>query len=243
VRAAWLPALLARESLAFLEHHLRGRGPAPRPAAVFVLGAARWRELGAWPPPARERVLHLRGADRLDEEPPAPGEGSSRFAHDPAQPLAPGLAWTTPPLAEAAEIAGAPRLELHVACDAPDADFAARLLVVDGRGTARPLCEGALRCRWREGGDAPRWLEPGAPLALSFALSPVCARVAAGRRLRLEISSSAFPRLDVNPGARLDPASARPEELQRSTQTVFHDAQRASRLLLPIAGPGESGSD
>jgi hypothetical protein len=243
VRAAWLPALLARESLAFLDHHLRGRGPGPRPVVAFVRGAARWRELEAWPPPARERVLHLRGAGRLDEESPAPGEGSSLFTHDPVRPLAPGLAWTTPPLAEAVEIAGTPRLELHVACDAPDADFAARLLELDGRGPARLLCEGALRCRWREGGDTPRWLEPGAPLSLHFALSPVCARVAAGRRLRLEVSSSAFPRLDVNPAAKLDPASARPEELRRCTQTVFHDAQRASRLLLPIAGPGESGSD
>jgi hypothetical protein len=244
VRAARLPALLARETLAFLEHHLRGRGPRPGPAVVFVRGAGRWRELAAWPPPARERVLHPRSAGRLDEEAPAAGEPSERFAHDPAHPAAPGLAWTTSPLADALEIAGTPRLELHAACDAPDADFAARLLEVDAGGSARLLCEGALRCRWREGESAPRWIEPGAPLTLGLALGPVCARVAAGHRLRLEIAGSAFPRLDANPAAEVDPAAVRTEDLRRCSQTVFHDAERPSRLLLPVtAGPGERGPE
>jgi hypothetical protein len=239
-RAARLPALLVREILAFLDHHLRGRGPRPGAAAVFVRGAGRWRELGAWPPSARERVLHPRPAGRLDEEAPASGEPPERFSHDPARPAAAGLAWTTPPLADALEIAGAPRLELHAACDAPDADFVARLLEVEAGGSARLLCEGALRCRWRDGGSAPRWLDPGAPLTLGFELTPVCARVAAGQRLRLEISGSAFPRLDANPAAEVDPAVARAEDLRRCSQTIFHDAERPSRLVLPVAaGAGE----
>jgi putative CocE/NonD family hydrolase len=143
------------------------------------------------------------------------------------------LCFTSEPLASELELTGPVRVVLFAASDAPDTDFTARLTAVDADGTSTDLCEGITRMRWREGGDAPAWLEAGRPERIEIDLCATSRRLRAGERVRLQISSSSFPRFDRNANARVEPASAGDDEGVPARQTVFHDAQRASHVVLP----------
>jgi len=192
---------------------------------------------------------------RLEPEAPDAGEAPDRFAYDPDRPLpslggallaAAGpvdqrplearedvLVYTGAPLAAPLLVAGPVRLVLHVSSSAPDTDFTAKLLRVDADGAALPLCEGVARCRWREGGPEPVWLQPDTAVRLELELGAACARLAPGERLRLHVSSSSLPRFDRNPNTREDPAQAVAGAVAR--QAVLHDAEHPSALELFVA--------
>jgi len=197
---------------------------------------------------------------RLDPEPPGSGEPPDRFAYDPERPVpslggallggaGPAdqrplearedvLSYTAEPEPAPLLVAGPVRAVLHVASSAPDTDFTAKLVRVAPDGTALDLCEGALRCRWRDGGDGPVWLEPDTPVRLEVDLGAICARLAAGERLRLDVSSSSLPRFDRNPNTREDPARA--VEGAAARQNVLHDAEHLSALELFVTEASEA---
>jgi hypothetical protein len=236
--------------------------PPARAARLFELGGRGWFEADAWPPPgAAERSLYLRsggrantlgGDGRLELEAPGGAEPPDRFAYDPADPvpslggalLGPGgavdqrpvesradvLCYTSAPLDRDLHLAGPVRAVLFAASSAPDTDFTAKLVEVGADGSAVNLCEGIARCRWRLGGPEPAWLQPDAAVRLEIDLAATCARIAPGHRLRLEVSSSSLPRFDRNPNTRDDPARA--ERGAPARQTVLHDAEHPSRLVL-----------
>jgi putative CocE/NonD family hydrolase len=143
------------------------------------------------------------------------------------------LCFTSDPLASDLEVTGPVRVVLFAASDAPDTDFAARLTVVDASGGSTGLCEGIARMRWREGGEAAAWLEAGRCERVEIDLWATGHRLRAGERMRLQISSAIFPRFDRNANARIEPARAEDEDGGPARQTVFHDAERASHLLVP----------
>lgn len=192
---------------------------------------------------------------RLEPEPPDDGEAPDRFAYDPEQPV-PSLGgallvgagpvdqrplesredvlvYTGAPVAAPLLVAGPVRLTLHASSSAPDTDFTAKLLRVGSDGAALPLCEGVVRCRWREGGPEPVWLEADTPVRLEVDLGTACTRLAPGERLRLHLSSSSLPRFDRNPNTRDDPAEAAGAAVAR--QTVLHEGEHPSALELFVA--------
>jgi putative CocE/NonD family hydrolase len=144
------------------------------------------------------------------------------------------LCYTGAPLARRLRVCGPARVVLHAATSAPDTDFTAKLVDVDVGGRAGCVREGIVRCRYRAGGARPAWLEPDVPVELEIDLGPTCHEFAAGHRLRLEISSSSFPRFDRNPNTRSDPARATAETSERASQTVLHEAAHPSRLELAV---------
>lgn len=242
------------------------RADAGAPVRLFVGGERRWERTSAWPPPASPLCLHLRsggrangsiGDGRLDPAPPLRGEPPDTFRYDPDDPVPsrggalPGdvgdprevetrsdlLCYTSAPLERDWRLAGPVRAELEVASSAEDSDFIARLVDVGPRGATSHLCEGALRCRWREGGDGPVWIEPGRPFRLVVELGATGFRFEAGHRVRLEVSSSSLPRFDRNGNVREEPSRATPGSSRPAQQTLFHDAERPSLLVLPLLEP------
>ena len=99
-------------------------------------------------------------------------------------------------------------------------------------GKAIILSEGIVRARYRESYELPTLIEPNAIYEYRFKLWETSNLFKADHRIRLEISSSNFPRFDRNPNTG-HPFGA-DAELQKATQTVYHDAERASHILLPI---------
>jgi len=143
------------------------------------------------------------------------------------------LVYTSRPLRREVEVTGPIRVVLYVATSAPDTDFTAKLVDVFPDGQARNLTDGILRLRYRESLEKPVLARPGEVYPITLDAGVTSNLFRKGHRIRLEISSSNFPRFDRNPNTGR--ASAEEKELRRATQTVYHDATRASRLLLSVA--------
>ena len=144
------------------------------------------------------------------------------------------LVYTAAPLERDIVLLGDAAVDLFASSTALDTDFTARLCVVDRSGRSTNLKEGIVRARFRDSLAEPSLLRPGEAYRFTIPLGPVGARLEAGQRIRLDVSSSDFPQWDrnLNTGGPLgeEPASA----AVVATQAVFHDAARPSRLRLPI---------
>lgn len=144
------------------------------------------------------------------------------------------LVYTSEPLTEDLELMGDVSVTLYAASTAVDTDFTARLCVVDETGTSVNLQEGILRTRYRDSGTDPAPLPPGEVVELTIELGPVGARVPAGSRLRLDVSSSDFPQWDRNLNTGGPLFREGPEAALPATQTALHDASHPTRIRLPV---------
>ncbi|MBV6522638.1 MAG: Cocaine esterase [Gemmatimonadaceae bacterium] len=108
------------------------------------------------------------------------------------------LVYTSPPLAEGMEVSGPVELTLYVSSDARDTDFTVKLIDVAPDGTAWNLDETIQRVRYREGYDKEVMMEPGKTYKVTLGPMTTSNFFAAGHRIRIEVSSSNFPRFDRN---------------------------------------------
>ena len=142
------------------------------------------------------------------------------------------LVYTSEPLARDLEITGPIKVQLFAASSAPDTDFTAKLVLVRPDGYAQNLQDGIIRARYRTSARQPSFITPGQVYEYSIDLWATSQLCLAGHRLRVEISSSNFPRFDRNPntGAPLG-LDAR---LETARQTIRHTAEYPSHILLPV---------
>jgi putative CocE/NonD family hydrolase len=140
------------------------------------------------------------------------------------------LCYTTAPLDRDVEVAGPVFARLWVASSAKDTDFTAKLVDVEPDGTAWNLCDGIMRARYRDGFDRVSLLQPGLAVQLEVDLQGIANVFRAGHRIRLEVSSSNFPRFDRN--TNTGKVIAEDGETMVATNTVFHDSSRPSHLEL-----------
>ena len=145
------------------------------------------------------------------------------------------LVYTSAPLAEDLEVTGEIVVELWVASDAPDTDFAVTVCDVHPDGTPYNLTgpeAGYLRMRYREGNDRQVLMEPGSVVQVRIGDILTSNVFKAGHRIRLLVTSSRAPHFDPNPNTGAEIATE--TRLVVARQTVFHDAARPSRILLPV---------
>jgi uncharacterized protein len=142
------------------------------------------------------------------------------------------LVYTTPPLERPLEVTGPVKLILHASSTAPDSDFTAKLVDVAPCGYARNLTDGILRARYRHSMAEGTMLTPGEVTELEIDLWATSNCFLPGHRIRLEVSSSNFPRFDRNPNTGELPAHA--TEMVSALQTIHHTATHPSRLVLPV---------
>jgi uncharacterized protein len=148
------------------------------------------------------------------------------------------LVFQTEPLAADVEITGPVEARLWIASDAPDTDITAKLIDVYPPSADFPqgfdmnLCEGILRCRYRDDPANPTPLEPGVPVPITVELFPTANLFRAGHRIRLDIASSDFPHYDLNPQTGEPDGAWRTWRTARNT--LFVDATRPSHVVLPV---------
>jgi putative CocE/NonD family hydrolase len=142
------------------------------------------------------------------------------------------LVYTSEPLARDLEVIGPVRVVLFAATDGPDTDWTAKLVDVRPGGFAMNLCDGILRGRFRDGFDEERLAEPGEVLRYEIDLMATANLFRAGHRIRLEVSSSNFPRFDRNPNT--GGPIGREHRVRQARQTVVHAGTRASHVVLPV---------
>jgi hypothetical protein len=256
---------LRPDQIAWFDRWLKGveQPVARHPVRLFVMGIDQWRDEDSWPlARAREIRFYLEGGGALDSRPgkrqapdtfvydprnPAPTTGGAVCCDPAIFPWGPKdqqavekrkdvLVYSTAPLLVDTEVTGPVKLVLHAASSAPDTDFTAKLVDVFPDGSARNLTDGILRVRYRESLENPVLMTPGTPYKMTIDAGVTSNVFRAGHRIRLEVSSSNFPRFDRNPNTGGTVADAK--DLRKATQTIFHDRERESYLLLPVIPPG-----
>lgn len=223
----------------------------------YLMGANEWCSANAWPLNEAHTVpMYLDAGGALSTRRPPESSAPDAYTYDPAHPTPtvggsilsyvypPGsvdisevqkrtdvLTYTTRRLEQDLDVVGPLRMVLYASSSAVDTDFAARLSDVFPDGRAIQLQNGVLRARYRNLEAEPKLLEAGAVYRLEIDMWATANRFKAGHRLRVDISSADFPRFDRNTnlgGAEGPPVTA--------LQTVYHDAQHPSHLLLPVVG-------
>jgi putative CocE/NonD family hydrolase len=196
------------------------------------------------------------GDGRLSRELPL-NEATDEFVYDPSCPvptmgghftptqLAPGpveqssvegredvLCFTSEPLPQDLEVTGPLVLYLYAATTAPDTDFTAKLVDVHPDGRAFNIADGGLRARFRDSLVEPRPVQPGEVNEYRIHLRNTSMVFRKGHRIRIDVTSSDFPRWDRNMNTGAPVGSDVSGE--RAKQTIFHDSQWASYIDLPV---------
>jgi putative CocE/NonD family hydrolase len=142
------------------------------------------------------------------------------------------LVYTTKPLKDPVEVAGPVKVTLWVQTNVKDTDFTAKLVDVFPDGTARNLTDGILRLRYRNSLDKPELAKPGELYHIEVDAGVTSNVFLKGHRIRLEVSSSNFPRFDRNPNTGGLIADA--THFAKADQIIFHDAGHPSSLTLLV---------
>ncbi len=142
------------------------------------------------------------------------------------------LIYSTPPLERDIEVTGPISVTLWAATSATDTDFTAKLVDVSDCGCARNLTDGIIRARCRESTSSPSLVEPGQVYRYTIDLWATSNVFKAGHQIRVEVSSSNFPRFDRN--TNTGGVIAEDEGFQPAMQTILHNAQYPSHITLPI---------
>jgi putative CocE/NonD family hydrolase len=224
--------------------HARDETPRPRaPVRLYVMGQDAWRDFDTWPPKGYEhKPFYLQPAGALSTV-AAPESQPDTFRYDPADPTpAVGgirvygggrvdnttlesrpdvLTYTTDVLDEDVEVIGDVSAQIWLRSSLAYADVFVRLCDVDERGRSYNVCDGLVSLT---GADE-----------LSCAavdLWPTAHRFKRGHRIRIQVSSGAFPRYARNPGTGEPRATA--VALKPATQAVYHDPSHMSAVILPV---------
>ena len=142
------------------------------------------------------------------------------------------LVYTTAVLEHDVEVTGPVGLTLYGSTSAPDTDFTGTLVDVHPDGRAIIICEGIVRARFRDSLTAPSPIEPGTVYEYKVDLWETSNVFKAGHRIRLEVSSSNFPRFDRNLNTGHRPGMD--AEVRVAEQTVYHDSPHPSHITLPV---------
>ncbi len=243
-----------RESLVWLRAQVLGdrSGLRDLPVRIFVMGANKWRDLPAFPPPgAKPQRWHLHPGRVLSPDVPPQSE-PDHYRYDPANPT-PGvggaalsanagpkdqralearpdvLVYTSAVLDRDLEVIGPVRAELYVQSSLEYTDFFARLCDVDTGNKSTNICDALVRS---VPGRFPR--QSDGTLSVCIDLWPTAYVFKRGHRVRLQVSSGAHPRWARNPGSGEPLATA--SKLVAADQTVYHDPARPSAVILPVSG-------
>jgi putative CocE/NonD family hydrolase len=224
----------------------------------FALGENKWHSAEAFAAPTHTLFLHSngranssKGDGTLTTEAPSSDEAPDLFVYDPEAPVAgPGgltnstgphnqaapqlgnnlLCYTTDPLTAPLRLFGMAAVTIYFAHSALSTDLVAKLCSVSPSNDSTFLTLGIARNQSSSPDQSAVW---------QLTLDPTSAVIPNGHRLRLEVASSAYPLFDRNPNNATPPRDADSWTWQRSTQSVFHDADHPSALHLPIAAEAQ----
>ncbi|WP_249870446.1 CocE/NonD family hydrolase [Oceanobacillus saliphilus] len=229
------------------------------PVKIFIMGENKWRSEKTWP---LERTVYtpyyLREDGMLSEAVPG-DEAADSYVHDPGNPVPTHgggvlfyngrgagpydqreiekrndvLTYTSEVLDEAVEVTGWIKMKLWAAYDAKDTDFVVKLIDVLPDGTAYNLTDGVIRTNNRYDNPGKNdATDANEVVALDVDMWATSNVFLPGHAIRIEISSSSFPRFDVNPGTGNTLMDT--TEMVKSNQKIYHDHDHPSHIILPI---------
>ncbi len=215
-----------------------------------------WRQAEDWPVPAKETAAYFTREGTISlEKPAAAGEAYVEYVFDPTNPcptvggnnltLQRGpmnqngvegrsdmALFTSAPLSAPLEVTGRVTASVFLSSSAADTDLSVRLCDVYPDGKSYLIAEGILRLRYRHSVEKPERLTPGSIEEVAVDCWSTSIIFNKGHRIRVTVTSSNYPRFDVNPGTG-EPWSDSGAKVKQ-TNRIYCDAARASRLLLPV---------
>jgi len=152
------------------------------------------------------------------------------------------LVFQTEPLQHDMEVTGEIEVKLWISSSAVDTDFTAKLIdVYPPGGFDLNIGDGIVRARFRESLKREKLMEPGTICELTVKLYPTSNVFKKGHRIRVDVSSSNFPRFDLNPNTG-EPLNDH-RQMVSAVNTVYHDREHPSHILLPVIPAAESAAD
>ena len=234
-----------REAVEFGLAHARGEQPPHRaPVRLYVMGEEAWRDFECWPPSGYQpQHFHLQPGGALAAQPPGESEPDG-YRYDPADPTpAVGgvragrgggridnaklearpdvLGYTTATLDRDVEVVGEVSAQIWFRSSLRYADVFVRLCDVDPGGRSTNVCDGLVSLTGAD--EVTR---------ATVRLWPTAHRFRRGHRIRVQVSSGAFPRYARNPGTGEPHATA--TTLRAADQSVYHDPEHPSAIILPL---------
>jgi len=142
------------------------------------------------------------------------------------------LVYTSEPLGEDVEIVGEVLARLFVSSDVIDTDFTAKLVEVRPDRYARIIEDGIAKTRFRNGYEKKEAMVPGQVYRIEVVIGTTAIMIPKGHQIRLEISSSNFPKYPRNANTGVKETDA--VKVKKATQTIYHSKEHPSSLILPV---------
>jgi putative CocE/NonD family hydrolase len=244
----------------FFNYYLKGKGDFNRPAAtVFNTGTGHWQEYPSWPAPGTSaQQYYLQSGGTMLASPSS--TGYDEYISDPANPVPytsvttggrnsnytmedqrfaaarkDVLVYKTDPLTSDITVTGTLKVDLFISTTGTDADFIVKLIDVvpdnePDAGIERLQRAEVFRAKFRNSYEKPEALVPGQPTEIKFDMNDIMHTFKKGHRIMVQVQSSWFPLVDMNPQKFLDISTCDKSDFQKATIRIYHN----SSIILPV---------
>lgn len=244
----------------FFRYYLEGKGRRPEPVYAFASGSDQWQIMEQWPSTDVEfKPLFLNEDGRLSFDPPQDSTSFSSYVSNPASPVPfmadasrrdnaymaadqsfasernDVLTFISQPLDNILKLQGPLRASVSVSITSTDADLIVKFIDVHPDGYQMLVRGDVFPVRYREGLDSPAPVHPGELMHIDFTMNDIAHWILPGHRMMVQIQSSCFPLINMNPQAFLNNIyEAEPEDYVQSTISVYHHKDAVSGIFLPV---------
>ncbi|MGN0189337.1 MAG: CocE/NonD family hydrolase, partial [Candidatus Cryptobacteroides sp.] len=243
----------------FFRHYLEGEGDAPAAVSVAVSGTDRWMEYDCWPPrQMKATTLYLRENGSLSTSSPSERQSFTEYVSNPDNPvpfmerpdkrdkayMAADQSFAREredvlsfmmDVTDTLRLEGPVGVRLFVSTSTTDADFIVKLADVAPDGRAMLLRGEVFRAKYRRSLSSPVPMRPGKIEEISFTMNDIAHHILPGDKLEVQVQSTWFPLVDLNPQTFVENIyQAREEDFRKATIRVCHQRGAASCLVLPV---------
>ena len=244
----------------FFRYYLEGKGKRPEPVYLFASGSEEWQVMEKWPADGIDYTpLYLSENSSLSFDQPLELQSSATYISDPLAPVpfmedasrrnnaymvadqtfaslrSDLLTYTSPVIEETLKLHGPLQVRLDLAMSSEDADIVVKFIDVHPDGYQMLVRGDVFPIRYRYGYDKPVKANPGEILDLEFTMNDIAHWVLPGHKMMVQIQSSWFPLVNLNPQTYLtDIYEADREDYISSEITIYHQKDAPSHIVLPI---------
>ena len=244
----------------FFRYYLEGKGSRPKPVYAIASGSDSWQKMDVWPSSEMlHKPLYLTNDSSLSFDEPSHEYSVSTYVSDPENPVPfmedasrrdnsymvtdqrfaskrpDVLSFVSDAQEEVLKLQGPVKVDMNLSVSTDDADVVVKLIDVYPDGYQMLIRGDVFPVRYREGYASPKPAIPGEVMNIQFTMNDVAHWVQPGHRLMVQIQSSWFPLVNMNPQKFMDNIyMAKPEDYQKSEVTIYHQKDLQSRILLPV---------
>ena len=244
----------------FFRYYLEGKGKRPEPVYLFASGSEEWQVMEKWPADGIDYTpLYFSENSSLSFDQPLELQSSATYISDPLSPVpfmedasrrnnaymvadqifasmrSDVLTYTSPVIEETLKLHGPLQVRLDLAISSEDADIVVKFIDVHPDGYQMLVRGDVFPIRYRYGYDKPVKANPGEVLHLEFTMNDIAHWVLPGHKMMVQIQSSWFPLVNLNPQTYMtDIYEADREDYISSEITIYHQKDATSHIVLPI---------